>query len=172
MTEHGLHDQLPPPQRTPGAPTAEWAAWVREQWSAVRVILFEAMHLADAADRVRVRAVIHLGALSPADVRVDAVTGGTESPDEPGRRASELWCAQSYRNGTFVFEGFAATEALDERGALTARVRPRTGDEDLARLSVFAHSTGERPEPAAATRVDAERSGERARHADSDRGSA
>jgi hypothetical protein len=172
MTEHGLHDQLPPPQRTPGTPTAEWAAWVREQWSAVRVILVEATHLADAADRVRVRAVIHLGSLSPADVRVDAVAGAAEPAGDPAHRPSELWCAQSYRNGTFVFEGFAATEGDEEQPTLTARVRPRAADENLAPLSVVAHSTDERPDPTAATRVDVERSADGARESGSDRGSA
>lgn len=141
MRDHRPQNQLPPPQLTADASSAAWSGWVREQWGAVRVIQLDMTQLADVPGRVRVRAVIHLGVLSPADVCVDAVAGAAESVDTSRPRLGELWSAQSYRNGTYVFEGFAATEALDDRGVLTVRVRPRSAHEDLSGLGAVAQSS-------------------------------
>jgi hypothetical protein len=140
MTQHQSQDRLAPPPRGDVTPAALWADWVRQHWGAVRVIDLDVTPLADVVDRVRVRAVIHLGSLSPADVRVGAVRGAAESDDEPEESASELYSAQSYRNGTFVFEGFTVLDARDGERLLSVLVRPRAAHEDLSGLTVVARS--------------------------------
>jgi hypothetical protein len=118
----------------------------------VRVIQLDAArHLADAPDRVSVRAVIHLGSLSPADVRVDAVAGAGEPVGASNQRAHEIWSVQSYRNGIFVFEGFVAPESPDGHRSLTVRVRPRSAHahEDLSLLRTVVRSSEVDPAPAA-----------------------
>jgi len=142
MTQRHSQDQLAPP-RNGIAPAALWADWVRQHWDAVRVIHLDVTPLADVVDRVRVRAVIHLGSLSPADVRVGAVRSGAESDDESDESASELYSAQSYRNGTFVFEGFTILEAPHGERPLSVLVRPRAAHEDLSGLTVVARSSYE-----------------------------
>jgi hypothetical protein len=148
MSQHQSHNQLAPPRDDAGAPAATWAAWVRQHWDAVRVIDLDVTRLADVADRVRVRAVIHLGSLSPADVFVGAMCGtpGADGTSElPG---SELYSAQSYRNGTFVFEGFTVVDAPDGDRLVGVLVRPRGAHENLSGLTVVARSE-DQPERAA-----------------------
>jgi hypothetical protein len=139
MKQHQLPDQTPPPS-TADAPNAVWTAWVREHWGAVRVIQLDTnRHLADdAPSQARVRAVVHLGLLSPADVHVDATADVPNAAGATDQSVIELWSAQSYRNGTFVFEALVPAEALDEHGALTVCVRPRGGHEDLLPLRAVA----------------------------------
>jgi hypothetical protein len=150
MKQHRLQDQIPPPRISDDGPTKAWAVWVSEQWRAVHVIQLDAArHLADRLDRVRVRAVIHLGLLSPADVRVDAVAGAGEPVGASHQRVHEMWSVQSYRNGAFVFEGLIAAESLDGYRMLAVTVRPRSAHEDLSRLRTVVRSTKMDPEPAA-----------------------
>ena len=125
-------------ESTAGEPSAAWIGWVREQWNAVRVAHVATTQLADVGDRVRVRAVIHLGPLSPADVCVEVVKGAGPTAGGSGRTLNELWSTQSYRNGTFVFEGVTLTDAMDDDEGLTVRVRPRKADEKLSDLGTAA----------------------------------
>jgi hypothetical protein len=148
MMQDHFQNQLPPPGVATDPSPAIWAVWVREHWGAVRVTGLDTTQLADVPGRVRVRAVIHLGSLSPADVHVDAVAGAADSADTTRPRLGELWSAQSFRNGTFVFEGFAEAEALGEQRLLTVRVRPRRAQETLADLSPVSQSSEVRVEPA------------------------
>ena len=62
------------------------------------------------------RAVVQLGALSPADVRVVVRSGGggggdAGPADAPGE-SWRLWSVQSYRNGMFVFEAPAVATVV------------------------------------------------------------
>jgi hypothetical protein len=140
MTQHRLQSQARSRQAADVPPA--WTGWVRQHWEAVRVVQVEVTsQFADATDRVRVRAVIHLGALSPADVRVDVVGDVAEPVDASVPRLGELCSAQSYHNGTFVFEGIAATNEFGDHPSLTVRVRPRSADGDLSGLTAVATSS-------------------------------
>jgi hypothetical protein len=133
MNQHRLPDEIPPPQRTANAPTAAWTVWVRQQWGGVRVTHLEANPLlADFPGRVRVRANVHLGCLLPADVLVEATIDAAAS-DASGEWPIRLCSVQSYRNGTYVFEGLLPLEAVDEH-PLIVRVRPAAVHETLSTL--------------------------------------
>jgi hypothetical protein len=86
--------------------------WLEGQWPRVHVCFAEVL-LADSDSRerrARLRAVVQLGGLTPADVQVTArlaVAGSEFVSREPLR----LWSVQSHHNGAFVFEAAAATEA-------------------------------------------------------------
>jgi hypothetical protein len=82
------------------------------RWTDVHVCHAEARNdIADGgADRTMLRAVVQLGALAPADVRV-TVRQPTADAGAACEQPVRLWSAQSYRNGRFVFE--ASTNASD-----------------------------------------------------------
>jgi hypothetical protein len=82
------------------------------------------------------RAVVHLGALAPADVRVTArIAAGrsTPVPVEPLR----LWSVQSYHNGAVVFEAPTETRMPDDATDFLVTVAParaRPGGTTLASI--------------------------------------
>lgn len=150
MNQHRLPDQIPPPQRSANAATAAWAAWVRQQWRRVRVTHLETNSLlADVPGRVRVRANVHLGSLVPADVLVEATADVAETAAASREWPIRLWSVQSYRNGTYVFEGLLPLEAVDEH-LLIVRVRPGAVDETLSALQEVERSFDVRSDPAPA----------------------
>ena len=57
----------------------------------------------------RVRAVVQLGGLSPADVQIEFLPASS-SGDAPARR---MWSSQAYGNGRFVFEAELDAEECD-----------------------------------------------------------
>jgi hypothetical protein len=102
--------------------------WLEGQWPHVHVCFAEVL-LADSDSRERrprLRAVVQLGGLTPADVQVTAriaVAGSKSVSREPLR----LWSVQSHHNGAFVFEAAAATEApltIDGAAELLVTVAP------------------------------------------------
>lgn len=150
MNQHRLPDQIPPPQRAANAPTARWAAWVRQQWGGVRVTDLEINPLlADVPGRVHVRANVHLGPLLPADVLVEAATDAAEATDASGEWPIRLCSVQSYANGTYVFEGLLPLEAVDEH-PLIVRVRPGAVHERLSALQEVDRSFDARSDSAPA----------------------
>src|ERR1051326_7993683 len=75
--------------------------WVATHWPSVRVCDVGAfVDLQDEVARPRVHAIVRLGALSPADVRVLA-RGVTTDAGHTMRAPLRLWSVQSYRNGAF-----------------------------------------------------------------------
>jgi len=95
------------------------------QWTDVHVCHVEAHDdiAAGRTDRTVLRAVVQLGALAPADVRVTVrqPAAGVEAASEGPVR---LWSAQSYRNGTFVFEASTNASALADGADLLVSVEP------------------------------------------------
>ena len=90
---------------------------VEEDWPAVRVLPLEPW---PAGDGVRVRAVVRLGRLAPADVHVELRPGG----DGVGVDRA-MWSALAYDNGCYLFEATLAHEDLADVAEWFVRVRPR-----------------------------------------------
>jgi hypothetical protein len=86
--------------------------WLAGQWPHVHVCFAEVLLAGSGFSerRPRLRAVVQLGGLTPADVQVTArlaVAGSEPASREPLR----LWSVQSHHNGAFVFEATTAAEA-------------------------------------------------------------
>jgi hypothetical protein len=80
----------------------------------------------DSEPYIRIRTVVHLEALVPADVQVD-ISHRYAQHENPGDGARRLWSVQSYRNSAFVFEGTVSEQELAGVGpleGLVVRVRP------------------------------------------------
>lgn len=105
------------------------ALQVRDRWRQVRVDVAE---LAATGSACHVRAVVHLGALSPADVHVEltpasaalADVGDAPSDADAALVAYPLWCDHSYDNGCYVFDRVLSPVALVPHDAWSVRVRP------------------------------------------------
>ena len=141
MRQHRLAVQMPPrwPKAdAPLAPSARWAAWVRQQWSCVRVTDIKATPVPDGVPgHVRLRANVHLGSLVPADVLVDATAeGGNVS----GERSTRLASLQSYGNGIYVFEGLLSLRTVEDRSPLIVRVRPGAAHDAFSALGKVART--------------------------------
>jgi starch phosphorylase len=106
---------------------AAWTARVRAAWPHVTVNHVESSGVADAPElgqRLELRAVVDLGALSPQDVVVQVAYGPVDEHDElTGPEFAELTLVDS-GDGTSRYEG---SVPLDRRGAFgyTVRVLPR-----------------------------------------------
>ena len=106
-----------------------WRRWIHANWERVRVVDVELRHArADVGSRIIVRAVVHLGALLPADVQVTvwrrhAIVGCESSSD----RAVRLWSVQSYGNGAYVFEATVCPHEIDDGEGLVVQVHPVHG---------------------------------------------
>lgn len=119
---------------------SSWARWVRDEWQTVRVTHVKTVPLrADVPGRVRVRVNVHLGALAPADVLVEARTDQQASTDASAEWPIRLFSAQSYGNGTYVFEGLLAPHTGVGLRPLTIRVRPGALHEALSALRDVVH---------------------------------
>lgn len=125
-----------PPARTDDSTSAHVApanhsaagSWFEGQWPRVHVCFAEVLRAGtDSSERrPRLRAVVQLGGLTPADVHVTArlAVGGSEAA---AREPLRLWSVQSHHNGAFVFEALAATEAtftIDGAPELLVTVAP------------------------------------------------
>jgi hypothetical protein len=141
MNPRQLADDMPPPSSKADAstaPSAGWAAWVRQQWRGVCVTQVETTPACDdVPGHVRVRANVHLGSLVPADVLVDATADREKVPAEWSTRLASL---QSYGNGTFVFEGLLPPHAVDDRCPLIVRVRPGAAHDAFSGLGRVART--------------------------------
>lgn len=102
--------------------------WLEGQWPRVHVCFAEVLLAgSDSSERrPRLRAVVQLGELTPADVQVTARLA-VAGPEAATREPLRLWSVQSHHNGAFVFEGSAATEAtftIDGAPELLVTVAP------------------------------------------------
>lgn len=115
---------LSSPGSTAARPDAGVPAWharrVLADWSTVRV---HPVDLQPSRDGVRVRAVVRLGALAPADVHVELRPAART--DEARARSRAMWSVQAYDNGCYVFEATLAHQDLAADVAWMVRVRPR-----------------------------------------------
>ena len=71
----------------------------------------------------RVRAVVRLGGLSPADVRVELLRAGATAGGSSRAQVRRMWSTQSYANGSFVFEALLPGDGRPADG-WQVRVRP------------------------------------------------
>jgi hypothetical protein len=85
---------------------------VHATWTSVRVESAEYDERGEGATRAWVR----LGELAPADVEVALVT--------PSRGECQMWCEQSYHNGSFAYTASAACVAEDAEDAEDAESLP------------------------------------------------
>ncbi len=74
-------------------------------------------------DRTALRAVVQLGDLAPADVRVTVRHPAADTEDARGKPV-RLWSTQSYRNGGFVFEAITNESGIANSGDLLVSVEP------------------------------------------------
>lgn len=101
-------------------------------WSVVRVLdseLVDGAERRDAGDRrecrLPIRAYVHLGELTPADVHIDLHGGRLSAADVRDRPDGvRLYSVESYGNGIFVFEGCATPVDDELADGWTVRVRP------------------------------------------------
>jgi hypothetical protein len=118
-------EQDRPGMRAEPARRELYGRWLEGQWSDVRVCGVElvARPRRGSGQRAKLRAVVQLGGLTPADVVVTA-----RSDDPALERATEevvrLWSVQSHQNGAFVFEAAANAHAIDEAAELLVTVEP------------------------------------------------
>ncbi len=128
-------DHIPPPGPAENTATGDWARWVRKAWEAIRVTHLEAVPLPPRTrGRLHVRANVHLGALTPADVLVEATAEGGEASDPRGEWPIRLCSIQSYGNGTYVFDAPLPPQGREKRRLLTVRVRPAVEHSALSKL--------------------------------------
>jgi hypothetical protein len=87
------------------------ARWLEREWPRVHVCFAEVLRAGEDAiqRRPRLRAVVQLGGLTPADVRVTARLAAAGS-EAASREPLRLWSVQSHHNGAFVFEAATAAE--------------------------------------------------------------
>ena len=132
----------PPPTVDPvGSPFD--GRWVARHWQSVHVSHAE-VHIVGSRgehERSMLRAVVQLGDLTPADVRVTALSAAEESG--PGSvEPLRLWSVQSHHNGAVVFEAAAETNAIDDVTELLVTVAPaRVRTAGAARASIVQHFT-------------------------------
>lgn len=119
-----------------GRQLAEWKRRVRDQWASVAVehvdVSIPQGQPALGAE-VSLRAFVHLGSLSPDDVRVQVVFGRVDSEDDiTAPSVADLHVEEAYENGRWRFDGHMP---LDRTGPFgyTVRVLPR--HEGLASLA-------------------------------------
>ena len=95
------------------------------RWTDVHVSHVEArMESAGGrTDRTALRAVVQLGDLAPADVRVTVRQPAAEMEDARVKPV-RLWSTQSYRNGGFVFEAITNESGIASAGDLLVSVEP------------------------------------------------
>jgi hypothetical protein len=130
----------PAPRAAGGGPVASeparrerYGRWVAGRWSGVHVRGAEMVERAHRGtdERAKLRAVVQLGGLTPADVIVTARSADLERETAEEVR---LWSVQSHHNGAFVFEAAANARAMDEATDLLVTVepaRPLPGDRVL-----------------------------------------
>ena len=139
------------PQTTRGGPPASAdrngspfdGRWVARHWQGVHVSHAEVQIVDSRGERERsmLRAVVQLGDLTPADVRVTArsVAAG---PEQASREPLRLWSVRSHHNGAVVFEAAAEANAIDDVTELLVTVVPaRARSGGAARVGIVQHFT-------------------------------
>jgi hypothetical protein len=105
----------------PGASPATYrAARLHAAWSRVHIDVVETE---PSAHGLRVRAVVDLGELTPADVRVNLLpVAAVEAATWPAD--SRMWSCESYANGRVLFERVLSPAANDGDGNWIVAVHP------------------------------------------------
>ncbi|HEY0971608.1 MAG TPA: hypothetical protein VGE02_11630 [Gemmatimonadales bacterium] len=113
------------------------AAERERDWATVRLLEleFETDRPLIPAGHRRARATIHLGRLTPADVRVHLATARARADDVAARDGEmvRLTSARPYGNGVYLFEGHVDEVALGDPARLRVLVEPcRAPDNPMA----------------------------------------
>jgi len=127
----------PPPAADPASSPFD-GRWVARHWRDVRVSHAEVRTVGSRGEHERsmLRAVVQLGDLTPADVRVTA-RRVAERPEPASAEPLRLWSVQSHHNGAVVFEAAAETSEIDDVTELLVTVVParaRTGGAARVRI--------------------------------------
>jgi starch phosphorylase len=124
------YEQLMADEAARAKKLAAWKAKVAENWPQVRIEAVEADPVAQlqVGGRIRMRARVRLGRLSPDDVAVELYAGLINGRGEiVGAEVAPMTPAGSPGEGKFVFEADAAPRQSGLHGC-TVRVRPRHDD--------------------------------------------
>lgn len=109
--------------------TGEPREWMRHHWMHVRV---EDACLTDDHRGPLLQVWVHLGALLPADVRVEVVPGAPPPLNvSPGPRGRVMWSVRSYHNGSYLFEMSAFDPAGSADGCTVRIAAPLTSPGDV-----------------------------------------
>lgn len=105
-----------------------WAYRIRANWPEIRVVRLQAIPGpgAGAARIAMLRVRLHLGALTPADVRVEMTLGGPLVARDPSAAAVRLSNPRSHGDGDYTFEAELPPGVLDGAIGFTVRVVPDT----------------------------------------------
>lgn len=106
----------------------------RDAWDDVRIRTLNAHHEpTHAGGRVCVEAVVQLGRLLPADVRVELEPDVRHDHDDAA--PIRMGGVRSLRNGVFVFEARITPEQATAGTSLAVQVQPVAPPDDVARIA-------------------------------------
>ena len=113
---------IPANNESAQSPTGAWQTTLLDAcWPHVRV---ESAQVTPGAAGGCARAVVQLGRLTPADVRVELVPIGSGVADVGSRVEHRLFSIQDYGNGCFLFEGPLAQRDTREAHDWLIHVHP------------------------------------------------
>jgi hypothetical protein len=119
----------PSPQVQPSVTdrASRHAARLRACWPSVQV---ESALLTTSPAGDHGHAVVQLGGLTPADVRVELLPLDPALAERSPRGGYRLFSSQAYGNGCFVFEVALPAGSADQGGEWIVHVHPTEADED------------------------------------------
>ena len=109
---------------------AQWKAQLREHWSEIQILSFEAGNSPEVrvSEDVEIRAEVKLAGIAPPDVSVEVCYGPISSePSAGGQKVVALECWQSRADATYVFGTTLRFHTSGQQG-LALRVLPKHKD--------------------------------------------
>lgn len=117
-TDSGLAGHGPP------APATMWGGTaLRDEWERVCIERVELQRASACPSLAVVRATVHLGRLLPPEVCVELTWEEESEAPRATTTTERMWTAQSYDNGTFVFEAHAPGHCLVAARGIRVSVR-------------------------------------------------
>ncbi|MFH1335651.1 MAG: alpha-glucan family phosphorylase [Candidatus Zixiibacteriota bacterium] len=104
-----------------------WKGKVRNCWREIRVesVITEQLTNLKVCDEIRIKTVVHLGTLTPADVTVEIFMGKVDARGELiSPEVTKMELIESYGRGKYVFEGRSASCSKSGHYGFTIRVLP------------------------------------------------
>jgi hypothetical protein len=121
LQSYGDHDVRQ--ERAETGDRIDGGEWLARRWPGVHLRVAELVSgTGDGVTAPTLRAVVQLGTLTPADVRVTA--GPAAQVESAPAEQLRLVSVRSHQNGAVVFEAAAAPKALGTATALTVTVSP------------------------------------------------
>jgi hypothetical protein len=107
-------------------PCFAWPRWVQARWPEVRILGIDTpaptRHVPKGMQTIRVH--VRLGALTPADVRVEMAMGDAAMARDPSAAVIRLASTRCYGNGSFAFEAEVPRATLEGPKGFSIRVAP------------------------------------------------